>query len=68
MYVRVNTASRQNGTFTGNDFGTGADNNIDIVLNIGVTRFTDTFNSALFDTNICFNDSPVIENQGIGNH
>ena len=55
-------------TFTSNDFGAGTDMNRHIRLNIAVTGFTNRSDVAIFNTDIGFDDPPMIKNQGVGDH
>ena len=66
MDMGIKPASGGNQAFTGNGFGAGADNNVDIGLNIRITGFADGVNAAVFKSDIGFNDAPVIQNKGIG--
>ena len=44
----------------GNGFGSGADDNIDIGLNIRVSGLADPGDTPVFQPEIGFNDAPVI--------
>ena len=48
MHMRINTTRRQNLTFTRYNFGTGANDDIDIRLGIRVTGFSDSSDAAIF--------------------
>ena len=67
MHMSVNTARRQNLTFTRYNFGTRANDDIDIRLGIRVTSFSDSSDTAIFQTDIGFHDTPPVDNDGIGN-
>ena len=66
MYMRVDPASRNDLAFAGNDFGTWADDNLNVGLNIGVAGFTDGSDTAAFNSNIGFDDAPVINDKRVG--
>jgi hypothetical protein len=64
----IDATGRQNLSLTGDDFCSRADNNTDVVLNIGVPSFTNAGDTAVFYARIRFNDSPVVDNSCIGDH
>ena len=68
MYVRINGARSEDLPFAGYYFGTGAHFNIHVRLDVGITRFTNTANASVFNRNVGFNDSPVIQNKCVGNY
>jgi hypothetical protein len=64
----INAASRQNLTFPGDNFGAGANDDIDTLLRIGIAGFADACNATVFDTEIRFNNAPVIDDECVGDH
>ena len=58
MNMRIDTAGGDNRTFTGDNFGTGADRNGDARLNIRIAGFTDRGNFSILDADIGFERYP----------
>src|SRR5262245_9304939 len=68
MHVHVDTASRDDLPFAGDDFGAWSDDDRDALLDIGISSFANRCNPAVLDADVGLHDSPVIEDQGIGDH
>ena len=68
MNVRVDPTRCEYLPLTGNSFSTRTDIDGNSGLHVGVTGFTDTHNAAVLDTDIRFNNAPVIKNQYVGNY
>ena len=66
--MRVDSAGSEYMSFTRQYFGAGTNNNIDTALSVGVAGFTYGEDASIFDTYIGFDYSPVINNDGIGDH
>ena len=66
--VGINTACGDDHAFTGNHLGACANRDGDAGLYIRVTGFADARDITALDTNIGFDDAPVVYDQGIGNH
>ena len=64
--VGINAACSENHPFPRDRLGAGADRDIDIVLNVGITCFADFGDAPVFDANIRLDNAPPIQNQGIG--
>jgi len=62
--MRIDTTGGKDLTFTGNHLGARPNNDGDIVLNIGIARFTNAGNAAVFNAYIGFSPkrtlSPVV--------
>src|SRR5882724_12669231 len=52
--------------FASDHFSSRSDNYCDVRLHIGIASFAYGTDTAVFDGDICLRDSPVIENQGVG--
>ena len=68
MDVGIDAAGGDYLTFGGNNLRRRANGDSDVRLDIGITRFADCDNTPLFDTNVGFDDPPVIDDQRIGQH
>src|SRR2546427_9765367 len=68
MNVRVDAASGDNLALAGDHFSSGADHDRDVRLDIRISSFPDRCNPAVFDSDICLHDSPVIKNQRVRNY
>ena len=66
--MRINTACSENTVLTSDDLCAGSNHNINARLRIRITRFTDGVNPPIFQSNVCFDNSPVVNNDCIGNH
>ena len=62
MNMRIDTTGCDNAAFAGNSFRTRSDENIHARLHIGVAGFTDTGNASIFNSDIGFYDSPIVQN------
>lgn len=68
MHMAIDAPSSENMSFTGDRLRAGANNNVDIVLDVRVASFADFVNFAVFDTDIGLDDAPPVDDQRIGNH
>ena len=66
--VGINAARREDHPFPGDRLGAGANDDVYIVLNVGIARFANFDDAALFNAHIGFDDAPPVQNQGVGNH
>ena len=66
--MRVDPAGREDQAFTGDDVGTGADDQpgIDSIHNVRIAGFADGADQPVFDAHVGLDNAPVIDNQGIG--
>ena len=64
--MRVDAAGRHDPALTGNDFGSGTDDDVDAVLRIGIAGLANRTDLAVADTDVGLDDTPVVENQCIG--
>ena len=72
VHVKVNTTSSHNQTFSSNGFCTSTHNKVHIVHCIWVTTATDSNNLTITNTDICFNNTCIVNdgctcNNGINN-
>ena len=58
--MAINSPCGQDHALTRDNFCGRANNNRHVVLGIGITRFTDLLNSAVFDAHIGFDNAPPI--------
>ena len=68
MDVRIETAGRENLALTRDYLGARADDNRHIRLDIGIAGFADRVNPSLFQSDVGFDDAPMVEDQRIGDH
>jgi len=66
MNMRVDTTRSHDHAFTRNDLGCTTNRHRDIRLNIRITCFTNPCDASSLDADIRFNDTPVIQDGGIG--
>jgi hypothetical protein len=66
--VGVNAACGEDHAFARDRLGAGANDDIDIVLNVGIARFANFDDAALFNAHVGFDDAPPVQNQGVGNY
>ena len=66
--MRIDAAGGDDLAFRRNNFRGRADRDRDVGLNIRVAGFADREDPPVFDANIGFDDPPVIDDQGIGQH
>src|SRR5262249_31156931 len=64
--VRLDPAGGDDLAFTGDHFGARSDDDVDIRLHIGVAGLADGVDASVPDGDIGFRNSPVIENQRVG--
>ena len=68
MYVGIDSSGGCNQTLSGNRLGTRPNYDVHVWLHVRVARFANSANLPIFDTDIRLHDSPVIEEQRIGNN
>ena len=66
MNVAIETARRQDLALTGDNVGTGADHDRHAGLDVWVARFPNCADVALFNGDIGLYDSPMIDDQRVG--
>ena len=52
----------------GDDFGCGANHDGDPRLDIGVASFSDSGDPSIFDSDVCLDDAPVVDNECVGEY
>src|SRR5580658_3090390 len=67
MDVYIDAAGCDDLSFASDRFRPRSDDNIYIRLDIGISCFADCRNMAIFNADISFYDSPVVENQRVSN-
>ena len=65
MDVYIDAARRDDLSFAGDRFRPRSDDNIYIRLYIRISCLADRRNMTIFNADICFYDSPVVENQRV---
>src|SRR6185436_10449714 len=67
--VRIDSACSQDAMLTGDDLGRRPDFEAwrDIVLNVGIARLSDRGNTPVANPDVGLDDSPVVEQNGVGN-
>src|SRR5262245_24119512 len=68
MHVHVDTARRDDLSFTGDYLGAWSDDDGDPRLGVRIAGFADRYDSTVFDADVSLHDSPVIEDQRIRDH
>ena len=68
MDVAVKPASGQDAPLARDSLGSGANDDIDTGLRVGVARFADLLNTPVFEANIGLVDARIIHDQRIGDH
>ena len=68
MDVGIQTAGCDDVALAADDFSARADDDVDAGLRVGVAGFADRHNAAILEANVCFDDAPVVNDQGIGEH
>src|SRR5712671_6534048 len=63
--MSIDAAGRDNLALACDDFSTGADDDVDSRLHVGVAGFADPRNEPITDPDVRLDDSPVIEDDGI---
>src|SRR5580700_10012414 len=67
MDVYIDAACRDDLSFASDRFRPRSDDNIHIRLNIRISCLADCRDMTVFNADICFYDSPVVEDQRVGN-
>ena len=67
MDVRIDAAGGDDTALSGDRFCPWADHDVHAGLDIGVAGFADPADATVADADIGFDDTPVIEDHGIGN-
>src|SRR6201981_238777 len=68
MNVRVDAAGGDNLALARDHFSSRADYDRDVRLDIRISSFPDRCNLAVFNSDICLHDPPVIKNQSVRNY
>src|SRR5262249_37627860 len=68
MDVRIDAAGGDDLAFAGDDLGAGADDNVDARLDIGIAGLADPGDAAVLEADIGFDDAPMVEDYGVGDH
>ena len=66
--MRINTACSENTVLTSDDLCAGSNHNINARLRIRIARFTDGVNPPIFQSDVCLDNSPMVDDHRIGNH
>src|SRR6266550_3614438 len=64
--VRVDAAGGHDHALAGNDFGPGADGDVDPGLDVGVAGLAEAGDPVFLDRDIAFDDAPPVDHQRIG--
>jgi len=64
--VRVDAAGSEDHAFTGDHFGAGADGDGHVRLYVRVTGLADSSDAPVLETDVGFDDAPVVDDQRIG--
>src|ERR1700751_695790 len=67
MDMRIKTAGGDDHSFAGNSFGTGSNNDVHPGLNIGISRFANSGDTAVLEADIGFDDAPMVQDHGVRN-
>ena len=70
MDMAINATGSHDEVFACDGFRGGPDDKIrvDAVHGVGVSGFSDSHDASVFDADIGFHDSPMIENHGVGDN
>ena len=68
MNVGIDAAGGGDQPFTSDGFGTGTDDDSHARLHVRVAGLTDTADAAVLDADVSLDDTPVIDDQRIGDH
>ena len=68
MDMAVDAAGGEDAAFAGDDLGARADDDGDGGLGVGIARLADGGDAAVLQADIGFDDAPMIEDQGVGDH
>src|SRR5262249_50942719 len=66
--VRVEAAGGEDLALARDHLGAGADDDGDVGLNVGIAGLADGCNAAAFQADVGLDDSPMVENQRVGDH
>src|SRR5258707_6520315 len=66
MDMRVDAAGGDNPAFAGDRLGSRSDHYVDVRLHIGIAGFAYGGNTPVLDADISLHNSPVIENERVG--
>src|SRR5450830_13224 len=64
--VGIDAACRDDHAFAGDDLGSAADGHGDIGLDVRITGFADARDLAALDADVCLDDTPVVDDHGVG--
>ena len=68
MDVCINTARCDDHAFAANNFGAGANDDVDARLRIWVACFANGCNAIAFEANVGLDNAPVVNDEGVGEH
>ena len=68
MNVRVNATGGDDHAFAADDLSARADDDVHTGLGVGVAGFANGCNAIAFQTNVGFHNTPVVNDEGIGQH
>ncbi len=68
MDVAVDAARGEDFALAGDDFGAGADDDVNARLDVGIAGLADAENAAVGDGDIGFDDAPMVDDQRVGDH
>ena len=64
--VAVDPAGGEDAALAGDDLGAGADDDVDVGLDVGVAGLADGGDAAVAQAHIGLDDAPVVEDEGVG--
>ena len=64
--VRIEAAGGEDLAFTGDHFGAGSDDDRDVGLNVGIAGLADRCDAAAGEPDVGLDDSPMVEDQRVG--
>ena len=66
MDVRVEAAGGEDLAFARDHFRAGADDDVDVGLNVGIARLADRMNEPVAQADVGLHDAPVVDDDGVG--
>ncbi|MNR11916.1 hypothetical protein D3C85_1282380 [compost metagenome] len=66
MDVGVDAAGGEDHAFAGDDFGAGANGDVDVGLDVRVTGLADRGDAPVLETDVRLDDAPVVDDQRVG--
>src|SRR5258706_481883 len=68
VYMAVDAAGGQDLAFAGDRLGARTDDDVDAGLDVGIAGLADAGDAAVPEADIGFDDAPMVEDQGVGDH